>query len=254
MKTLKRYTKCLGPYGAVLYFREKVLRSKKQVVVTPFGKAAPVHARLGTTDLKTFSQVFGKNEYDSFSFVTSPKWIVDGGGNIGFAALFFARKFPTAKIITIEPSAENFEVLKANVAHYPNVIPVHAALWNESGTIDLVDPGSGNWGFETGNDGQGHPVVETVDALTVSDVIAKFQLGEIDLLKLDIEGSEREVMADSNEWIGRVRALVVELHEHMRSGCRAAWESAITEFPDRWKSGENDCAAREGVCETFADR
>lgn len=159
MKTLKRYTKCLGPVGAVLYFREKVLRSKKQVVVAPFGVSHPVHVRLGTTDLKTFSQVFGKLEYDSFTFVKPPQVIIDGGGNIGLAAIFFARKFPSAKIITIEPSAENFDVLKANVAPYPSIVPVHAALWNESGMIDLVDPGSGNWGFETGGDRQACPVV-----------------------------------------------------------------------------------------------
>lgn len=90
--------------------------------------------------------------------------------------------------------------------------------------------------------------------MTVTDVIEEFGLGQVDLLKLDIEGSEREVMADSAEWIGKISMLIVELHEHMRTGCRAAWESAITGFPDRWKSGENDCAARKGFCEKYQDR
>lgn len=220
----------------------------------PFGESKAVCVRLGTTDLKTFSQVFGKLEYDSFNFVRPPEVIIDGGGNIGLAAIFFARKFPSAKIITIEPSAENFEVLKANVAPYPAITAVHAALWNEGGMIDLVDRGSGNWGFETGGDGQEHPVVESVKAMTVSEVINEFGLDHIDLLKLDIEGSEREVMADSAEWIGKTRMLIVELHEHMRDGCCAAWEEAIGGFPDRWKSGENDCAARAGFCDGFKDR
>lgn len=206
--------------------------------------------RLGTKDLRTFSQVFGGMEYDSFTFTSDPKFIIDGGGNIGLAAIFFARKFPTAKVFTIEPSSENFEILKKNVSAYPNIVPIHAALWHEEGTIDLLDPGAGSWGFETSESSTRTdiPIMGQVTALTVSGIITKYGLDGVDLLKLDIEGSEKELLSDCANWINSVKLMIVELHEGSRKGCKAAWEASTHDFPDKWKSGENECAARNGVC------
>lgn len=250
MKTLKRYIKCLGAQGAAFYFKEKVFRSRETVSCAPFGVSKEIFVRLGTKDLRTFSQVFGGLEYDSFDFAEAPKVIVDGGGNIGLAAIFFARKFPTATVYTIEPSADNFSILLKNVAPYKNIVPIHAALWHTAGTIDLFDPGAGSWGFATGesNTVTEHPVIEKVPATTVAELIKNYGLSSIDLLKLDIEGSEKEVLADSESWLKAVKIMIVELHEGSRKGCKEAWDKAIKEFPDQWTSGENDCAARAGCC------
>jgi FkbM family methyltransferase len=213
-----------------------------------FGSQQKIFVRLGTKDIRTFSQVFGGLEYDSFDFSEAPKVIIDGGGNIGLAAIFFARKFPTATIYTIEPSEENYSILLKNTAPYGNIIPIHAALWQQTGTIDLFDPGAGSWGFATGESDTvtEHPVIEKVRATTIPELIRIHGLSCIDLLKLDIEGSEKEVLADSDAWIKSVKMMIVELHEESRKGCEEAWNKAITEFPDRWISGENDCAARSG--------
>ena len=43
---------------------------------------------------------------------------------------------------------------------------------------------------------------------------------QIDVLKVDIEGSELDLFGRRTEWLGRVRVLVIELHDRFRPGCR----------------------------------
>jgi hypothetical protein len=48
-------------------------------------------------------------------------------------------------------------------------------------------------------------------------LMEKHRIGAIDLLKCDIEGGEQELFSDCGNWIGSVRAMVIELHDG-RSG------------------------------------
>jgi hypothetical protein len=47
-------------------------------------------------------------------------------------------------LATEPPEQSNFELLKENIAPYPNVIPVQAALWHKNEEINLVDQTIGN--------------------------------------------------------------------------------------------------------------
>jgi len=56
---------------------------------------------------------------------------------------------------------------------------------------------------------------EAVPAMTLLHVLERAGIApttSIDLLKCDIEGSEREVFADCASWISRVRNLIIEVH------------------------------------------
>ena len=67
-----------------------------------------------------------------------------------------------------------------------------------------------------------------VSAITMEDILRKLAVSRIDLLKLDIEGSERELFStDSGAWLNRVEYIVVELHDRYRPGCAKAFYSAL---------------------------
>jgi FkbM family methyltransferase len=72
-----------------------------------------------------------------------PPVIIDAGANVGLCAVFYANRFPDARIIAIEPEPSNYEMLKKNTAPYPNITTVHAALWKENGPLRLFDTGEG---------------------------------------------------------------------------------------------------------------
>ena len=101
-----------------------------------------------TSDVETFRQVFIHKEYD-FVLEKPPQLIVDAGANIGLASLYFASKYPDAKIIAIEPEASNYELLQRNVEPYTNIIALQSALWHEDGKVLISDSGGGHWAFVT---------------------------------------------------------------------------------------------------------
>ncbi len=71
-----------------------------------------------TSDFSTFRQIFMDHEYD-FKLLDVPNIIVDAGANIGLASLFFAQRFPSAKIFALEPDHSNFEMLMKNTNRHP---------------------------------------------------------------------------------------------------------------------------------------
>ncbi len=51
-----------------------------------------------------------------------------------------------------------------------------------------------------------------VQTLTVNSILDRAGLNEVDLLKLDVEGGEKQVLEALPTWRHRVKCLVVELH------------------------------------------
>jgi FkbM family methyltransferase len=179
-----------------------------------------------------------EHEYD-LPYPRTPTTIVDAGAHIGVASLWFATHFPDATIVAVELERENFAVLVDNVAAYPNVHPIHAALWPELGAVSVVGRGE-TWTYHAATGASG----PTVPAVTVSELMKRFGLDHIDLLKLDIEGAERDVLAAGDSWIGHVDAIVAELHDRYLPGCTRAFYAATKEFPVESRRGENVLVAR----------
>lgn len=208
----------------------------------------PFYLRHQTSDIPTFIQVFIKKDYD-FLVEKCLQTIVDAGANIGLAAIYFANKYSEAQIFAVEPEASNYAMLQMNAAPYDNIIPLNAALWDENEEIIVVDPGHGKWGFMTeGKSGQeGHlgNICHTVKGMTVDRIMDDNGLEGIDILKIDIEGAEREVFRDPSAWLGKVDALIIELHERLKPGCSQSFYNELKGFAEYWTQGENIFLSRK---------
>ena len=54
---------------------------------------------------------------------------------------------------------------------------------------------------------------------------------QIDILKIDIEGSEKEVFQHGYaDWLPKIKVLIIELHDRMVPGASAAVFSAINQY------------------------
>ncbi len=183
-------------------------------------------------------------EYD-FLPVSSPAVIIDAGANIGLASIWFASKFPDARIIAVEPENSNYGLLERNVAPFPNVTPVHAAVWSHVGTLGVEAPDDwGPAGFQTRELPDSHRPVQRVPCLTITELMSEYDLKWVDLLKVDIEGAEKEVFGSPDEWIGSVGAIAIELHDRFEPGCSRSFFAAVTAFPVEQTCGENVFVAR----------
>jgi len=240
--SIKYYYSRFGIDGVTSAIKAKLTNSNVLITVNRPDIRFPFYLRCRTSDIPTFDQVFVSQDFD-FIVEKCPKVIVDAGANIGLVSIYFANRYPESQIVAIEPEASNYEMLKTNVAPYSNVIPLNAALWDKNEEISVVDPGLGKWAFMTkGEDSQEEylgNMCHKVWGMTVDKIMEDNGLERIDVLKIDIEGAEREVFRDSSSWIKKVDALIVEVHERMKSGCNRSFYSGSNGFDDEWTHGKN---------------
>jgi len=172
-------------------------------------------------DLKIFYDIFMNHNYDFDC--ESPKYIIDAGAHIGLSTVFFSCKYPEATILAIEPEDSNFEMLVSNTKDFPNIKTIKAALWSHRTLVNIANPKATSWAFQVSETADKNEII----AINVED--AMFELGTdyIDILKMDIEGSEIEVFQSSSSWIDRVKFIILELHDRNRPGCTQAMENAI---------------------------
>ena len=237
-RKLHHYHSALGVRGVVTFLFAKLTNSTPLFRTRLPGIRHIIFLRIGTTDVSVMRQVLLEKHYD-FDLPSSPRVIVDAGANIGLAAVYFANKFPNATIVALEPEESNFRILERNVAPYPQVKPLMGALWNDNLPITLVDTGMGSHGFQTTSSPQSNPArTRVVDAITVETLMARIGITAIDLLKIDIEGSEKEVFENSSDWMPKVGAVMVELHDHLKPGCTNAFLEATRGFSEHMQKGE----------------
>jgi FkbM family methyltransferase len=245
LKGPRMYYRLLGAKGLLLGAKARLLRRHIRVAVTiPYIKH-PVRLRLRSTDIELCQEVLVKAQYES-KLPKSPQLIVDAGANIGLASIFFANRYPEARIIAVEPDSSNYEILRKNIAPYSNIVAVRAALWDENEDVNLVDPGAGQTAYQT----QDRPAVpdlplQVVPGITLDKLMSDFNIRFIDLLKIDIEGSEKEVFERSSSWISSVGVIAIEIHDWIRAGCGEAVRQATKDFDREWQQGEITFLARK---------
>lgn len=190
----------LGPKGAAEWRNAK----RNGGVVHTELSSHPLYVRGRTSDADVFSQIFVEQEYRCIDDLEDVRLIVDAGANVGYSSAFFLTRFPEARIIALEPDPDNYETAKRNLSPWGDrVTLLQAALWSAPGTVSLCE-GTDGWGRQV-SQGDG------VRAVTMPSLIEDYGLDSIDLLKVDIEGAEREVFGNAG-WLRYVRNMVVELH------------------------------------------
>lgn len=203
------------------------------------GYRHPIALRTNTSDIATFEQIFIRRDYD-IAIDSKPEFIIDGGAYIGLSAIYFANRFPEAKIIAVEPAGINYEMLKRNTSKYNNITTFNAALWSERKSLAVKDEGLGEWGFLIKEVDDSN--LESIDGITIEDLLGTSGFTSIDILKLDVEGSEVELLSENYEnWLSKVKVMIIELHENLRPGCKEVFLKATKPYDFAYStSGENE--------------
>jgi FkbM family methyltransferase len=236
------YREIFGSVGFSLALRARLCSTPIEVETRPLGFSHPLWIRLKTSDLPTLQKVWRDCEY-AIRLKAEPKFIIDAGANIGIASIYFATKFPNARVISVEPEGQNFMLLEKNTKPHANITPIKAALWNCCGEVSLVDPGQGPWSFQTRD--QTKDAVARVPAITVDEILHKFGASSVDILKVDVEGAEKEIFENASAWIDKVDAIMVETHDRFRPGCSRALYLATQKFDYEEHRGETVVLARK---------
>ncbi len=145
----------------------------------------------------------------SYSFVPGKLGcVVDAGAHVGLFSLSVAEN--AEYVVAIEPSLANFALLTENVrksGQEGRILPVCAALWKSGGSVEMSEE------WHSGAYGMGRPstVSRRSTSITLHDIIKEH--GYVDFMKIDIEGAEYDIIADSAESdLSDIKMIVLELH------------------------------------------
>jgi FkbM family methyltransferase len=194
--------------------------------------------RYGASDILVFYQLFLEKEYDIN--LDNPSFIIDGGANIGLFAILMKNRYPQSVIVCVEPDPENFEILKKNTSLYDDIHCENCGIWNKKTKLKVYDKyKTGKWGIIVEEDS----VNGNISAISINALLEKYSIAHIDVLKLDIETSEKKLFSDNFEaWLKQVKTLIIELHDWKEEGCSRTFFGAINKSFSKYKfsiKGEN---------------
>ena len=154
--------------------------------------------------------------------------ILDCGANVGVASLFFKQQYPRATITAFEADPAIADICRRNLAANgaADVELVAAAVWTSRGETEFVCEGSDSGAVAELGLIKGR--TQKVPTVRLRDYLGE----RIDLLKLDIEGSELPVLEDCADALGAVQAMTIDLHEFDPTIGRPAACSSFSPAPD----------------------
>ena len=192
-----------------------------------------ISLRSATSDWFTFDQIFIHEDYNlkalkryaefealyaKYSADGTPL-VLDLGANIGLSSVYFHHIWPAAKIVAVEPSADNFAVLRQNFGTTANFDGMLAGISCKSSRLAVADPAVEKNAFRT-------TVIEPgaeggVQGVTVPEILARYPKSDGYLpfiVKIDIEGFESDLFAENTEWVNEFPILVIEMHDWLFPG------------------------------------
>ncbi len=193
----------------------------------PHGVSHAIVLRSGRSDFFFFGQIFIDDEFAPIRGLDI-RSIVDLGGNIGLASVWFLNAFPAARVLTVEANAENYTSLAANLGPYGSRSQtVHGAVWWRDAEITVV---------RRQNEGDAHvrerqqadDPAAIIQGWSIPSLMQQGGFASIDLLKMDVEGAELDLFTrEEGRWLPRVRNLSIETHG---PECEAALERAMRHY------------------------
>jgi FkbM family methyltransferase len=164
--------------------------------------------RDGTCDHNVFTSVVELNEYRLPDAFSPDDWILDLGAHIGsFTQACLDRG--AGKIIAFEPDHENFELFRRHLAPeirdgrvevYPLAVDGYGFTFQRySGyliTPNDLNTGGGHLTYGSDFRGPSFPIEKRliVPVIGLNTVFSELQIMQVRLLKMDIEGAERNVL------------------------------------------------------------
>lgn len=207
-----------GFYTSLKSMRRRFAATNTQLNIRGFGT---VIVRPKDSDYTIIRQVFRDNQYglvpqavkdgllSTYRQIIAKGFvplIVDAGANIGLASIWFAKRFPDAEIIAIEPDKENCELLRRNTTHLSRVSVREAAIGATNGFVRLSQTGSSAT-ITTTRAFSGCPII------TVDNAISSVADGIPFIIKIDIEGFESDLFSTNLDWIDSAYAIFIEPHD-----------------------------------------
>jgi FkbM family methyltransferase len=180
-------------------------------VIAGVGGRLAVAVPVDPSGFASFSEIFFRDEYDVACDQISIDTLVDLGGNVGMASLFLMSNFSIRRALIVEANPVLREAIRRQLMSVDATVTIENAAVVGRTSPDGVDFAvAANHRLSSVGGSSGNCV--TVPAYGLSDLLDRHGIGSADLLKMDIEGSEFDVLREDHEGLLRFRQILVEVH------------------------------------------
>lgn len=155
-----------------------------------------------------YSEIF-KEKYYLFTTTNQNPLIYDCGSNIGTSCLFFKENYSDSTIKAFEADPNIAKVLEENINYnkLKNVEIINAAVWIDNNGIELTTDGADGASVYSVNAN-----TVKVKSVRLKDILDA-ETQQIDFLKMDIEGAEKQVIIDCGGSLKKINNLFIEYHD-----------------------------------------
>lgn len=227
--------------------RQLSMKSKQVRQYSLPGYPAPINLRETTSDHSIFWQCIVQCQYDIDHFPQANRLkaayteavaqgkrplIIDCGGNIGLAAVWFAMHFPEAVICTVEPDSQNFEIIEMNTACFGDRVKrLKGGVWHEKGWLRITNPQAGSAAYQVAH--SANPTDDSIRAYTIDEICHLMGAEHALIIKIDIEGAQENLFKSNTDWVGKTHLLTLELDDWLIpwGGTSRNFFKCISQYP-----------------------
>jgi FkbM family methyltransferase len=150
--------------------------------------------------------------------LSGPATVVDVGANVGDWSAAILSLVQPRQLVLFEPDPRLGAALDRRFGKYPQVTVIHKAVGRDTRAVELLQTSS-SWASSTiqplawavADYGPQHLTVEKRAVVEQSDLDSALQeLNQIDILKIDVQGTELQVLEGAQQVLTRTRIVVVE--------------------------------------------
>ncbi len=175
------------------------------------GRLGPrsVFLRANGIDTRTFWEVLVAEIYGDGPPLRRGATVIDAGANIGLSSIFFLEHADDVRVIAIEPEPTNCSLFRRNAASgratlYEGAVSAHA------GEAQLQVRGPTSHALVP--KGDKNAVMLRVRAYTLDDLAERETLDHVDILKVDIEGTEHFLFEHRIALLANTDRILIEIH------------------------------------------
>lgn len=175
-------------------------------------------------ELDSYNGIFLKKTYEP-SPVFAPEncqVIFDCGANIGIYTLR-AALCGNNRVFSIEPNQIVFNRLIKNIKanNLTNVVALNTGVGSAHYRAKLCW-GDSTLGGSIKPDRHGEKNSIDIDITTLDDIVERYNINSIDLLKMDVEGNEYEALIGAEKTLNRTKKLILEFHsDELKNKCES---------------------------------
>ena len=154
-------------------------------------------------------------QYMDFAGLTAGQTAIDLGAYSGFTSVLFQEAVGVSgRVVAVEADPRNLTSMRKNIDNFrekTGTAPLVAelALWSHSRGIEFLS--EGNMGSAAASlMKRGKMEVRKVPSSTLSELAERFDLGDVDFIKADIEGAEYEAFSDRGFFRNRHPRIIFE--------------------------------------------